>query len=242
MTRRGVRAVLAATGALLLACGLGLVGRQAYLFAKGRLAERLIDRAWEAGRRDGAEHRPWSWADITPVARLRIPRLGIDRPILSGASGSSLAFGLGHLDGTVAPGGRGLCAVAGHRDTFAAFLRDLRRDDDVTVVLRSGERRYRIASLEVADRSDPRILEDRGADRLVLITCYPFSALRRGPLRYVVTALPVGSTRPVAALVRPGIAEARVGDEALVGEAGEKREQIAPLSFVESEAGDERAP
>lgn len=176
-------------GGLILALGCGLLARQGYLKAKAALAAVLIDRAWEAHLRDGREHRPWSWADIVPVARLRAPRLGLDRPILSGAAGSALAFGLGHLDGTVAPGRPGLCALAGHRDTWARFLRDLVRGDELIVDDRGGERRYRVAALEIVDRREMRVLEPVSADRLVLVTCYPFGPLRGGRLRYVVTAL-----------------------------------------------------
>jgi sortase A len=176
-------------GGLILAIGCSLLARQGYLEAKAALAAVLIDRAWEAHLRDGLDHRPWGWADIVPVARLRAPRLGLDRPILSGAAGSALAFGLGHLDGTAAPGRPGLCALTGHRDTWARFLRDLVRGDELIVDGRGSERRYRVASLEVVDHREVSVLEPGPADRLILVTCYPFGALRGGPLRYIVTAV-----------------------------------------------------
>ena len=77
--------------------------------------------------------RPWSWADMHPIARLTVPRLGIERPILSNASGSALAFGIGHIDGTAGPATAGNCVVAGHRDSWAAFLADLRVADAVVI-------------------------------------------------------------------------------------------------------------
>ena len=38
------------------------------------------------------------------MARLSVPRLGLERHVLAGAHGRSLAFGPGHLDGTPLPG------------------------------------------------------------------------------------------------------------------------------------------
>lgn len=212
-------------GVLILAIGCSLLARQGYLRAKAALAAVLIDRAWEAHLKDGREHRPWGWADIVPVARLRAPRLGLDRPILSGAAGSALAFGLGHLDGTAAPGRLGLCALAGHRDTWARFLRDLVRGDELIVDGRGGERRYRVAALEIVDRKEMRVLEPGPADRLVLVTCYPFGAQRGGPLRYVVTALARDrgdAGRPAAARPDAGRPEAgrRAGDPRAVDRPG----------------------
>ncbi len=89
---------------LLAASGGALLGGQIYLRAKAALAAVLIDRAWEAHLADGREHRPWPWADLRPVARLEVPRLGVRRAILSGASGQSLAFGLAHVSGPGLPG------------------------------------------------------------------------------------------------------------------------------------------
>lgn len=195
--RRAAARSASAAGALALGLGCALLGRQAFLHAKAELAAALIDRAWEAHLRDGMPHRPWSWADVAPIARLIAPRLGIDRPILSGAAGSALAFGLGHLSGTARPGRPGVCVLAGHRDTWASFLRDLAAGDEVVVRSRGDERRYRVVRLEIVDRSDASVLDPALRDRLVLVTCYPFDALRGGPLRYVVTCLPdPASPRP----------------------------------------------
>ena len=107
--------------ALLLAgTGLSLLAGQAHLKSKALLADWLIDRAYSGYLFDGRAHRPWAWADTHPIARIEVPRLGLRRTILAGASGSSLAFGLGHVSGTAFPGERGNCAIAGHRDSIGA--------------------------------------------------------------------------------------------------------------------------
>ena len=53
--------------------------------------------------------------------------------VLAGASGRTLAFGPGHVDGTPLPGEHGNAVVSGHRDTHFAFLRDLRCGDVLEV-------------------------------------------------------------------------------------------------------------
>jgi len=183
---RRVRPLLLAVALALLAPGVALCAREGYLGAKARLAAALVDRAWRATRDDGLPHRPWAWADMHPIARLRVPRLGVVRPILSNAAGSSLAFGLGHVDGTAPPGGDGTSAIAGHRDSWAAFLERIRIGDEVVVETRAGDRSYRVDAVDVvrSDRTD--VLAPGADDRLLLVTCWPFGGLVGGPWRYVV--------------------------------------------------------
>ena len=192
--------------ALCLATGAALVGREGYLEAKAVAAGVLIDRAW-AGRLDGGRNvRPWPWADFTPIARLEARRLGIDRPILSDASGRTLAFGLGHLSGSALPGDAGTSVVAGHRDTWAAFLREIRVGEEILIRTPRGARRYRVTESTVVGEPDLRLTDgdEAGtpADRLLLTTCWPFDALHRGPLRYVVVAEAIDGRGSIVAVRR----------------------------------------
>ena len=152
--------------------------------AKAALAERLIETALDRTLREGGVHKPWEWADHHPLARLDVPRLGVREPILSGATGGSLAFGLGHIDGTAFPGRPGHCVVAAHRDRQGAFLAQLRPGDDIIVTTHEGAWRYRVESMAVveADRSD--LLDPRPGDALTLVTCWPFDGITRTHLRY----------------------------------------------------------
>ena len=64
-------------------------------------------------------------ADIppgTPVARLVIPRLGLDEIVLEGVDGNSLNAGPGHLTGSAFPGERGNSVISAHRDRHFARL------------------------------------------------------------------------------------------------------------------------
>ena len=176
-----------ATSLVMAVTGASLLSEQTYLGIKAVVAEFLIRRAWGVELEDGRPHRPWPWADMHPVAQLEVPRIGVRRTILAGASGSTLAFGLGHLSGTALPGERGNCAIAGHRDTRAAFLRELRPGDGVVIESLSGQRHYRVTGVTIVTKEQVQVLDPIDDARLTLITCYPFSGLLRSPWRYVVT-------------------------------------------------------
>jgi sortase A len=183
---------LSSTG-VLLAVAAWHAGHAAWIEAKAQLAQVLIRRAWRQESAGAGDTRPWPWADTHPVARLVVPGRGVDTFVLAGASGRTLAFGPGHLDGTPTPGARGNAVISGHRDTHFAFLQRLERGDLVWVEARDGRRRrFVVASTRIVDRRDVAVVADMGDTRLTLVTCYPFDALRAGgPLRYVVTALAV---------------------------------------------------
>lgn len=179
--------------ATLLLAGTLLLGAAAWLPLKALLAQQLLERAWAAQRAGDSAARPWPWADTFPLARLRQPALGVDQIVLQGASGRTLAFGPGHVSVSMAPGRAGNVVIAGHRDTHFRWLRHLRPGDPLVLEARDGsQRRYRVAVTRVQHESATALVDPLAADRLQLVTCYPFDALDPGtPLRYVVTARPV---------------------------------------------------
>ena len=188
-TRRRAPLALAA-GAVLLALSAWQLGSAGYIHAQARLAQVLLGQAWAATLEGGGPQQPWPWADTAPVARLQVPALGVDLIVLAGASGRTLAFGPGHLDGTAAPGAPGHSVVSGHRDTHFRFLQDLAPGMEIRVQRADGRwRSYRAGDGQVIDARHARfeITSDRPA--LTLVTCWPFDALEAGgPLRYLVFA------------------------------------------------------
>jgi sortase A len=188
-TQRRARVALA-TGAVLLALGGWQLGSAGYIHAKAWLAQVLLGQAWAATLDETGQRKPWPWADTWPVARLQVPALGIDQIVLAGASGRTLAFGPGHLDGTAAPGGPGHIVLSGHRYTHFRFLQDLAPDTEIRIQRADGRwQSYRTGDGQVIDASSARfeIASDRPA--LTLVTCWPFDALETGgPLRYLVFA------------------------------------------------------
>jgi sortase A len=159
--------------------------------AKAAAAQVLLRVAWARTRARGEPVRPWPWARHWPVARLRVPALGVDQIVLAGTEGASLAFGPGHLDGTPLPGTPGNSLLAGHRDTSFRFLAELARGELLLLERRDGVvLRYRVASARVVREDDDGVATRGRESALTLVTCYPFDAVRPGtPLRYVVRAV-----------------------------------------------------
>ncbi len=178
---------------LFFAIGVLLSGKGVYIYAKAQYAQYLLNRAWQRTLRGERNVRPWAWADTAPVAKIAFPRQRRSYIVLAGASGRTMAFGPGHIDGTAAPEDIGNCAISAHRDTQFAVLRDVSVGDDIVLQTRDGRSiRYRIRERRVTNSSDTSLLEPSRGRILTLITCFPFDAIRPGgPLRYVVVATAV---------------------------------------------------
>lgn len=178
--------------ALLLALAGSLpLAHAGYMQAKAGLAQILLQHAWRQRLQDGTVAKPWPWADTTPVARLRVERLGVDEIILSGNSGRTLAFAPGWAESTAVPGEPGTSVISAHRDTHFSFLRHLRVSDLIDLRGPRLSRRYRVASMRVVDSRQGEVELAVDQEALVLVTCFPFDAVDAGgPLRLVVTAVP----------------------------------------------------
>ena len=176
--------------------GVWQTGLGAWIHTKAIIAQTLLEAAWSETLNGQKEVKPWPWADTWPVSRLTVPRLGISRIVLAGASGASLAFGPGLLYGTALPGTAGNTVIAGHRDTHFRFLRELKQGDEIALQTASGQTiRYIIREIRIVNYRQTQYLADRGRPVLTLITCYPFNAVTPGgPLRYLVIA----SSAPVS--------------------------------------------
>lgn len=179
--------------ALSLLAGLALAGQGVFMYAKAALAQVLLERAFEEARAgggaDGLRVRPWYYADMWPLARVSVPRLGAHSVVLNSDSGQALAFGPGHVGGTVLPGEAGLSVIAAHRDTHFAFLKDVRAGDRIVVERTDGSRfAFEVRATRVV-RFDASGLDPmRPGVWLALTTCWPFDAKVSGPMRFVVEA------------------------------------------------------
>jgi sortase A len=80
--------------------------------------------------------------------------------------------------------------IAGHRDTHFRFLRDVQAGDEIVVETPGRPRaRFRVRERAVVDARTAVLAGADDTRELVLVTCYPFDALRPGgPLRYLVLA------------------------------------------------------
>jgi len=140
--------------------------------------------------------------DGSAIARLRIPRIGLDAVVVRGTRPGDLKRAPGLLDGTALPGEGGTAAIAGHRTTYGAPFRHidrLRRGDRLTVATPYGTFRYAVEGTRIVDPGDMRVLRTVGHSRLVLTACHPlFSAARR----IVVYAAEIDVGRTARALKR----------------------------------------
>ncbi len=198
---------------LMLLVGAASLGDGVYIKAKAGVAQVLLERAWvktlsvgaNANSQQKRRVKPWPWADVWPVAKISVPGLGRQAIVLSGVSGQAMAFGPGLMDGLSNPGEPGLSVIAAHRDTHFRFLEEIDIGERVDVTNAGGElTSYEIIETRIVDarRSglDPRDFLDDGVQwsdnekptsTLALVTCYPFNATKRGPLRFVALARPL---------------------------------------------------
>jgi sortase A len=162
----------------------------AWIPAKARLAQVLLDHAWHETQDTQAPVKPWPWADTWPMARLSVPAHKKSMVVLAGANGAALAFGPGHLTTSAPPGALDNSVIAGHRDTHFAFLKVLKPGDALQLQALDGVvHHYTVTDTQVVHETDTRVLQPSRSAMLTLITCYPFDAVvPGGPLRYVVRA------------------------------------------------------
>jgi len=163
------------------------------------------------------------------LGRVDLARVGISTVVLEGTDERELEQAAGHIPGTALPGEDGTVGIAAHRDTYFRALRDVAPGDLVTLTTPDQVRSYRVATVQVVDPTDTDALADGAANRLTLVTCYPFNFVGSAPLRFVVTASEVGTPRRAAAQdlrVRPtpGPHAARSGVRLRAGRTARPRE------------------
>jgi sortase A len=177
--------------------GLARVSIGAIVPIKAIAAQILLERAFDRSLAFHSPQKPWPWADMAPIARIHVPRLGIDRIVLDTGSGQAMAFGPALLPGAARIGAPGTTVIAAHRDTHFRFLHYLRPGDVIEVETLDGiNRRYRITNASVMRWNQFAVPSSSGENQLALSTCYPFDAIRHGPLRFVVWAVPIEAQHP----------------------------------------------
>src|SRR5678816_2826519 len=128
---------------------------------------------WDA-RRVRAYARALMRPAPPPLALLRIPRLGLEVPVLAGTDEWTLDRAVGHIEGTARPGQQGNVGIAGHRDGFFRVLKDIAEGDVVELALVAEVRRFRVGRVSIVGKTDTQVLAASRESRLTLVTCYPF--------------------------------------------------------------------
>jgi len=122
------------------------------------------------------------------LGRIEISTIGLSAMILEGTNTKTLGRAVGHIPRTALPGHQGNVAIAGHRDTFFRGLRNIQRDDEITLTTLSGTDRYRVDSTQVVEPEDIWVLDHSDESILTLVTCYPFYFVGPAPQRFIVRA------------------------------------------------------
>ncbi len=148
-----------------------------------------IDQSLWAEGRTQAYARALKEEAPAALAILRIPRIGLEGPVLVGTDEWTLDRGLGWIEGTARPGEVGNVGVAGHRDGFFRGLKDVKLGDVIELTTLSGHQVYRIERIFLVSPEDVSVLSPSSTPTLTLVTCFPFYFVGAAPERYVVRAV-----------------------------------------------------
>ncbi|MFN2432633.1 MAG: class D sortase [Gemmatimonadota bacterium] len=196
---------LLANGLMLV--GLLLLGVAGASYARAALAQAELKQRWDeqpvlplgpgtqATRPAGAaaDTMP-DFGEGEPVARIRIPRIGLDAVVLEGISSETLAVAPGHYPGMPQPGDGGHAVLSAHRDSFFRHLGRLEEGDRIQVKRWDGrEVSYAVSRAFIVHKSNRTVIVPRDREVLTLITCYPFVYAGAAPYRYIVEAEPAGA-------------------------------------------------
>jgi sortase A len=123
-----------------------------------------------------------------PLGRLEAPRLGLSVMVSQGVSNRTLRRSAGHIPGTALPGELGNVGIAGHRDTFFRPLKEIRKNDTLTLTTLEGTYQYVVDSTEIVAPDNVKVLDPTDRPILTLVTCYPFYYVGSAPKRFIVQA------------------------------------------------------
>jgi len=123
-----------------------------------------------------------------PVAVLTVGRLGIRVPVFDGTDDLVLNRGAGWIGGTAHPGQDGNIGIAGHRDGFFRGLKDVKKGDKLELATLQSVRHYAVDEIEIVTPDNVRVLQERSAPSVTLVTCYPFYFIGDAPQRWIVHA------------------------------------------------------
>jgi len=155
-----------------------------YIPAKAKLAQYLLEAAWQESRVSQKPVPPWPWADTYPIAKMVIPSIGLDVIILSGSSGRSLAFAPGHISASVNPGGVGNSLISAHRDTHFQDLDKLKNNALIYIERPNGKQFvFKVSDKRIIATEKEGILLHSDKPQLGLITCYPLQGVQSDPTK-----------------------------------------------------------
>lgn len=151
---------------------------------EGRAAHAAMSLAWETSTRVRVSQ---TVTDGGPVARLIIPKIGLDDIVLEGVGSGVLNGGPGHYPGSPLPGNRGNAIISAHRDRHFRRLGELAIGDTVRTESDSRIATWVITSRRVLDKGAAALFP-ASVPVLTLTTCWPIEYLGSAPDRLILTA------------------------------------------------------
>ena len=128
-------------------------------------------------------------ASGAPLAVLRIPKIGLEVPVLEGTDELTLNRAVGLIEDTARPGESGNVGIAGHRDGFFRGLMDVKAGDILELETLGGKTAYAVEFVRIVAPEDASVLDATPSPALTLVTCYPFYYVGSAPQRYIVRAV-----------------------------------------------------
>ena len=153
------------------------------------LHARMPDQTLWSSTRVNASREALSEPAPLPLAVLRIPKVGLEVPVLPGTDGRTLDRAVGHIEGTTELGKDGNAGIAGHRDGFFRGLKDIAPGDTIELDTVEGTDIYRVERTWVVKPQDVSVLDPTSRRALTLVTCYPFYFSGPAPKRFIVRAV-----------------------------------------------------
>lgn len=123
-----------------------------------------------------------------PMAVLRIPKIGLEVPVLEGTDELTLNRAVGHIVGTATVDSMGNIGIAGHRDGYFRKLKDVVVGDEMELETVTEILTFVIDDISIVMPSDVHVLAPTEEPTITLVTCYPFYFVGKAPERYIVRA------------------------------------------------------
>lgn len=158
------------------------------------LGSRLAVRPLFSTEHTDSNGRALSSGEVPPfpqgglIGKLEISKISLSVVFREGTDPWTLNRSVGHIEKTALPWEPGNVGIAGHRDGFFRGLKNISRNDTVTLSTLKGNYLYRVDGLEIVDPEDTQVLRNRSQRTLTLVTCYPFYYVGDAPKRFVVSA------------------------------------------------------
>ena len=111
-----------------------------------------------------------------PIAKFRIPTIGLDAVVFEGVTPATLRNGPGHMPWTPVPGQPGNAVISGHRTTYGAPFYDLdllQPGDEIEIDTAIGTHVYTVRETVIVTPTDVWVTDPRPGAWLTLTTCHP---------------------------------------------------------------------